>query len=147
MCAKINLYKPVGEMDKNQVPPVETVIRLTVENCALENVVTRWVKPQGSNVQTGMRKREGIELRETTMSVVAELLCGREGNINGNSSKPIGTTGVRDLGMYGRFIQELGRSSLGSNSRYKTLGQEVMFKSEATPFEEVRWNHSSKEVG
>ena len=81
MCAKINLYEPAGEMNKHQVPSVETVNRLTVENCAPENVVTRWVKPQGSNIQTVMRKREGIELREIVMFVVAEPVCGREGNI------------------------------------------------------------------
>ena len=58
-----------------------------------------------------------------------------------------GTTGVQVHGECRRQLLELGRSLEGRPLKAKFNGQGIIFKSKITPTREVRWTHSSREVG
>ena len=60
---------------------------------------------------------------------------------------PIGTPGVQGHGMYRRLSQELGRSPWMISLTRSNCPQGVMSKWSVISRREVRWFHSSKEVG
>jgi hypothetical protein len=58
-----------------------------------------------------------------------------------------GTTGVQVHGEFRRVLLELGRSLKGRTWKIIFGGQGLKPKSKIIPLREVRWLHSSREVG
>lgn len=82
------------------------------------------------------------------LSVMAELVYGREGNIRkcAQTRDASGITAVQDRGMFEKFSWELGRSLRSLNRSLKVQMQSVMTKLSTMHLREFRLSDSSREV-
>jgi len=104
-------------------------------------------RPQRSvdRKNSGRNASEAIEPRQILLRVcVPSFYYYDEGNTF--SIRGRGHSGVRVLGMFSRLNRELGRSTVASH-RGQGGFQERKFKKQLKQLVEVRWSHSSKEVG
>ena len=104
------------------------------------NHAGRNAKPEGSSVKGSSPDRRLI-------SVMAEQVLRSEGSTGVGPVSPHGITGVQDHGMYKRRLLELGRSLKGRTRMFEVNGQGFKTKSKTNLMREVRWSHSSWEVG
>src|SRR5689334_12898105 len=112
MCAEQNSTKPAGASHKRQVLPVETSARITVVNPAL--ISGDGLDEAGRSNCAGHNATsvKDIEPRETYCSVMAELLCGREGS-TAVSRQPDGTKaspGSKTMACANGLVRELGKA-------------------------------------
>jgi len=104
-------------------------------NCASRNA-----KPEGSSVKVSSPDKH-------LNSVVAMRVLRSEAIPKWNHESPCGTTGVQGHGEFRRQLLELGRSLAGRSSKIRFYGQSIIAEPKIILTREVRYLHSSVEVG
>ena len=149
MCAK----KPVAASgcedvseDKTSSPALGNTVRSRYR--VLRAAMGRPI-PRSVNRDCASRKTlSGLKVSspdKPLISVVAMRVLRSEATPDGLASS--GTTGVQVHGEFRRVLLKLGRSPEGRPMRVKFDGQGIKPKSKMIPPREVRWPHSSWEVG
>jgi len=138
MCAKHSLYQPADE---------SSVIGESYGS--MYRVLRRWQRCQLRSVDRDHAGRNAISVKG--LSPDKHYLSWwpsqyTEAKAASVSYRPADTTGVRDHGMYGRLIQELGRARRGRSNSIN-IWQGVMTKSNVMPHRAVRRSNCSEEVG
>ena len=150
MCAKQSLRKPVREA-KLAVSAVGVMLSLTPGNTIRSGYHSWRVLPRGKprspvrndagrNALSGVKVSSPVKL--SVLEWPSKYIAAKATPV-----VKIGTLGVQVHGMYRRFSQELGRSPSVFARMRTSHAQEPNLKCRAMRRREVRWFHSSKEVG
>ena len=149
MCAEINPTKPAGASRKRQVLPVKTSARIAVVNPALRS--GDGLDEAGRNNCAGRNAKsvKDVEPRETRSSVMAELLCGREGSTFGSHQPDEikASPGSKTMACAKGLVRELGKTFKGRRGSFKLPWQGVSAKSGIIPLKVIRCLNSSMEAG